>query len=68
MMIPSTEVARRKLFRKSFRPRARVTKSFQDDPDFHKGRINGLDELIRFMESKVPPLGLGRILILGLKE
>jgi|ERR1039458_7021062 hypothetical protein len=45
-----------------------MTKSFQDDPDFHKGRINGYNELIRFMESKIPPLGLGRILILGLKE
>lgn len=45
-----------------------MAKHSQADPDFHKGRINGYDELIRFMESKVPPLGLGRILLLGLPE
>jgi len=45
-----------------------MSKSFQSDADFHKGRLNGYEELIGFMESKIPPLGLGRILILGMKE
>jgi hypothetical protein len=59
-----------KLFRDFFGGGAlfNMTKSFQDDPDFHKGRINGYNELVSFMESKIPPLGLGRNLILGLKE
>jgi hypothetical protein len=40
--------------------------SFQEDPDFYKGRLIGGNELAEFMDRKTPPLGLGRILILGL--
>ncbi len=45
-----------------------MTTTFKNNPDFHEGRLNGGNELVEFMDLKTPPLGLGRILILGLKE
>ena len=39
----------------------------QDDPEFLEGRINGGNEIVQYLEEKVPPLGLGRILILGME-
>lgn len=42
--------------------------NFQRDPDFQKGRQHGGNELIEYMECGTPPLGLGRILFLGLDE
>jgi len=40
---------------------------FQDDPEFVEGRMNGGNEIVQYLKEKVPPLGLGRILILGMK-
>ncbi len=40
----------------------------QDDPTFHRGRENGGTEIAKFLELHIPPLGLGRILILGLES
>jgi hypothetical protein len=40
---------------------------FQDDPGFVEGRMNGGNEIVQYLEEKVPPLGLGRILILGME-
>ena len=40
----------------------------QDDTEFAEGRINGGNELVAFLEKEVPPFGLGRILILGMKS
>jgi len=37
----------------------------QDDRNFAEGRMNGGNEIIQYLKEKVPPLGLGRILILG---
>lgn len=39
----------------------------QDDPVFVEGRMNGGNEIVQYLEEKVPPLGLGRILILGIE-
>ena len=39
----------------------------QDDPVFFEGRMNGGNELAEYIDKKVQPLGLGRILILGMK-
>ncbi len=39
----------------------------QDDPEFVEGRLNGGNEIVQYLEEKVPPLGLGRILILGME-
>ena len=39
----------------------------QDDPGFVEGRMNGGNEIVQYLEEKVPPLGLGRILILGME-
>lgn len=39
----------------------------QDDPVFVEGRMNGGNEIVQYLEEKVPPLGLGRILILGME-
>ena len=39
----------------------------QDDPEFVEGRMNGGNEIVQYLEEKVPPVGLGRILILGMK-
>jgi hypothetical protein len=41
--------------------------NFQDDPAFCSGRMNGGNELGEYLQNKVPPLGLGRILTLGLE-
>ncbi len=38
----------------------------QDDSIFIEGRMNGGNEIANYIDSKVPPLGLGRILILGM--
>lgn len=38
----------------------------QDDLMFVEGRLNGGNEIVQYLEEKVPPLGLGRILILGM--
>lgn len=35
----------------------------QDNQDFHAGRIEGGSEMTEFIEKKVPPLGLTRILL-----
>lgn len=45
-----------------------MSKYLQKDADFHKGRMIGGNELVKFMDGKTQPLGLGRILILGLDE
>lgn len=37
----------------------------QNDPAFHAGRIEGGSEMAEFIENKVPPLGLTRILMFG---
>jgi hypothetical protein len=39
----------------------------QDNPDFIEGRLNGGNEIVQYLEEKVPPLGLSRILILGME-
>jgi hypothetical protein len=36
------------------------------DEDFHMGRLSGGEESIEFMHLKTPPLGLGRILLVGM--
>ena len=41
--------------------------AFQNDPVFSKGRMNGGNEVAEFIDNRVPPLGLGRILVLGLE-
>lgn len=38
--------------------------SNQENSEFHAGRLEGGEELTDFVDNKVPPLGLGRILIL----
>jgi hypothetical protein len=42
--------------------------NLQDDPTFQKGRQNGGTEIAKFLELRIPPIGLGRILILGLED
>lgn len=37
----------------------------QQESAFHEGRMEGGNELVDFVKAKVPPLGLGRMLILG---
>lgn len=39
----------------------------QENPEFQEGRMNGGNEIVEYIERKVPALGLGRILILGAK-
>lgn len=38
----------------------------QKDPDFHKGRMIGRNELSEFIDKSTPPMGLNRILIFHL--
>jgi hypothetical protein len=38
----------------------------QEVPAFVDGRMNGGNEIVQYLEEKVPPLELGRILILGM--
>jgi len=40
---------------------------WQDDSTFLEGRMNGGNEILDFIDKNVPPLGLGRILILGME-
>ena len=40
----------------------------QSDPDFQDGQMTGGNEIVEFIDKKVPPLGLGRIAILGLER
>jgi hypothetical protein len=40
----------------------------QHDPDFQRGRQNGGNELVEYMESGTPPFGLSRILFVGLGD
>lgn len=42
--------------------------NLQDDPTFQKGRQNGGTEIAKFLKLHIPPLGLGRILVLGLEN
>jgi hypothetical protein len=44
-----------------------ISLSFKIDPDFQERRLYGGGERIEFSETKTPRLGLGRILIQGLK-
>lgn len=39
----------------------------QHDPKFLEGRMNGGNEIVQYLEENIPPLGLGRILILGME-
>jgi hypothetical protein len=39
----------------------------QDDQLFHEGRMAGGNDLGEYLDAKVPPLGLGRMLILGME-
>nr|DAK44497.1 MAG TPA: hypothetical protein [Caudoviricetes sp.] len=41
---------------------------YKGDADFHEGQKAGLDDIKRYMDNNEPPLGLSRILVLGLKE
>ncbi len=39
----------------------------QENAEFQKGRMNGGNEVIAYLEGKIPPLGLGRIVNMGLE-
>lgn len=45
-----------------------MAKAMQGDPEFFKGRCIGGNEVVAFLEHKEPPLGLGRIVLLGMNE
>lgn len=44
-----------------------MSMNLQSEPSFIKGRMNGGEEFVSFAENKTPPMGLGRMLILGLE-
>jgi hypothetical protein len=38
----------------------------QENVEFQKGRMNGGNEVIAYLDGKKPPLGLGQIVNMGL--
>ncbi|HEU0233908.1 MAG TPA: hypothetical protein VFQ94_02120 [Gallionella sp.] len=40
----------------------------QDEASFNKGRTSGAEDCVNFVERRIPPMGLSRILIFGLEE
>ena len=37
----------------------------QEDEDFAKGRMKGGNEIHQYLDDKAPPMGLGRLIVLG---